>query len=86
MKSMMPIKLFDRVALTRDLVEQGLKRGDIATIVEKVPHPDGGPEGLVLEVMNALGESLQVIIVTADDVEPLHANEILAVRPFVATA
>jgi hypothetical protein len=72
--------LYDRVALAHDLEEHGLKRGDVATFVDRVPHPSGGPEGLVLEITNALGESLQVVIVSPDDVEPLHANEVFAVR------
>jgi hypothetical protein len=59
--------LYDRVALARDLNEHGLKRGDVATIVDTVPHPAGGPTGLVLEVTNALGESLQVVVVTPAD-------------------
>jgi hypothetical protein len=37
-------------------------------------------------VTNALGDALQVVIVTADDIEPLNANEVLAVRPLVSTA
>ncbi|MEX2307615.1 MAG: DUF4926 domain-containing protein [Pirellulales bacterium] len=78
--------LYERVALARDLDEHGLKRGDVATIVDTVPHPDGGPEGLVLEVTNALGESLEVVVVTAADVAPLNADEVLAVRPLVKTA
>jgi hypothetical protein len=40
----------------------------------------------VLEVTNALGESLQVVIVTASDVEPLNANEVFAVRQLSKTA
>jgi hypothetical protein len=78
--------LYDRVALARDLEQHGLKRGDVATIVDTVPHPDGGPAGLVLEVTNALGESLQVVVVSPDDVVPLHANEVLAVRELSRTA
>jgi hypothetical protein len=74
-------KLFDRVALTRDINEHGLKRGDVATLVDTVPHPSGSDEGMVLEVTNALGESLKVVVVTAADIEPLQANEILSVRP-----
>jgi len=73
-------KLYERVALSRDVEEHGLKRGDVATLVDMVPHPNGGPVGLVLDVTNALGESLQVVIVTPDDVAPLHANEVFAVR------
>jgi hypothetical protein len=77
--------LYERVALARDLDEHGLKRGDVATVVDTVPHPTGGPDGLVLEVTNALGEPLQVVIVTPNDVEPLQANEILAVRQLAKT-
>jgi Domain of unknown function (DUF4926) len=77
--------LYERIALTRDLEEHGLKRGDVATIVDTAPHPAGGPAGFVLEVTNALGDALQVVIVTADDIEPLNANEVLAVRPLVPT-
>jgi hypothetical protein len=78
--------LYERVALTRDLDEHGLKRGDVATIVDTIPHPSGGPEGVVLEVSNALGESLQVVVVTADDIEPLSADEVFSVRPLGKTA
>ena len=78
--------LYERVALARDLEDHGLKRGDVATVVDFVPHPTGGPDGVVLEVTNALGDSLQVVIVTPSDVEPLNANEILAVRQLVRNA
>ena len=73
-------KLYDRVALSRDIADSGLKCGDVATLVDTVPHPNGGPIGLVLEVTNALGESLQTVVVSPDDVSPLHANEVLTVR------
>ncbi|MDZ4657865.1 MAG: DUF4926 domain-containing protein [Bythopirellula sp.] len=80
---MRSFSLYDRVALVRDISEHRLRAGDIATVVDIVPHPAGGQEGIVLEVTNALGESLQVVIVTITDVEPLHANEVLSVRQFV---
>ena len=60
--------LFERVVLARDLEAHGMKRGDVATFVDTVPHPAGGPEGLVLEVTHALGDALQVVVVTADDI------------------
>jgi hypothetical protein len=73
-------KLYDRITLARDIDEYGLRRGDVATLVDTVPHPSHGPEGLVLEIFNALGESLQVVVVASDDVEPLNAHEVFAVR------
>jgi len=78
--------LYERIALARDLDEYALKRGDVATVVDFVPHPTAGPDGIVLEVTNALGDSLQVVVVNADDIEPLSANEVLAVRQLVKTA
>lgn len=76
--------LYERVALARDLEEHGLKRGDVAAVVDFAPHPSGGPEGIVLEISNALGDSLRVVIIRPEDIEPLHANEILAVRQLVS--
>ena len=73
-------KLFDRVALKRDFDEHGLKRGDLATLVDIVPHPSGGPEGAVLEVFNALGESIMCVAIPLQDVESLCEDEILTVR------
>ena len=76
--------LYERVVLARDFVENNLQCGDVATLVDVVPHPSGGRDGLVLEVTNALGDAIHVIIVTADDIEPLNANEVFAVRPLAS--
>jgi hypothetical protein len=78
-------ELYERVSLNRDFVEHGLKRGDVATVVDTVPHPSGGSEGIVLEVSNAVGESLQVVVVTSYDIEPLNSSEILTVRQMQAS-
>jgi Domain of unknown function (DUF4926) len=76
----MTLELYCEVALTRDLPEYELKAGDIATLVDFVSHPSGGEEGCVLEVFNAVGESLAVIAVPTSAIENLRADEILAVR------
>jgi hypothetical protein len=80
------LKIYDRVALTRDIAELGLKRGDVATLVDTAPHPNGGPTGYLLEVTNALGVSLRVVVVGPNDIAPLSANEILAVRELTPTS
>jgi len=75
------LPLYERVALTRDVGEHGLMKGDIGVLVDYLTHPQGGEEGAVLEVFNALGESIAVIAVPVSDFEPMRADEVLAVRP-----
>jgi hypothetical protein len=76
----MTIELYREVALTRDLPEYGLRAGDVATLVDFVSHPGNGEDGYVLEVFNAIGDSLSVIAVPISAVEVLRADEILTVR------
>jgi len=76
------MELFQKVSLIKDIEKYGLKKGDIATLVDFVDHPDGGEKGCVLEIVNALGESIDVITVPLSFVETLKADEILSVRHF----
>lgn len=46
----MVIELYAQVSLTRDFPEYNLKQGDIATVIDTVPHPQGGEDGYILEV------------------------------------
>ena len=57
----MSFELFQRVALNRDLPEHQLKKGDVATLTDFIPHPHNGEEGCVLEVFDATEESMVVI-------------------------
>ena len=77
----MTVELYQEIALTRDLPEHGLKAGDIAMLVDFVPHPSDGEEGCVLEVFNAIGESFATIAVPISAVETLRSDEVLSVRP-----
>jgi hypothetical protein len=76
----MSLRLFDRVALRASFPQYSLRVGDVATLVDFVQHPASGPRGCVLELFNALGESIAVVTVPEDAVEPLRADEILSVR------
>ncbi|KAB8320704.1 DUF4926 domain-containing protein [Tolypothrix campylonemoides VB511288] len=76
----MTLELYKEVALTLDLSEHQLRAGDIATLIDFVPHPTGGEDGCVLEVFNAVGESIAVVTVPVSAVEALRADEILSVR------
>jgi hypothetical protein len=68
------------VALTQDIPEENLRQGDVATLVDYVSHPHQGEEGAVLELFNALGESIAVIIVPFSAIAPLRADQIPSVR------
>ena len=76
----MRIALYQRVALAVDIPGKNLEKGDVATLVDYVPHPSGGEDGYVLEVFNALGESIFVVTVRESEVEPVQADEVLSVR------
>lgn len=76
----MKYPLYGQVALAVDKPEFNLKKGDVATLVEIVPHPAGGENGYVLEVFNALGASIAVVTIPESHLEPLRADEILNVR------
>ncbi|PSN13872.1 DUF4926 domain-containing protein [filamentous cyanobacterium CCT1] len=76
------IPLYSRISLNRDFPEYNLKQGDIATFVDTVPDPDGIEEGYILEIFNALGDSIDVVTVPKSAVSPLRSDEILSVRSF----
>lgn len=79
----MQFVLFQQVALAQDFPEKGLKRGDVATVVEH--HPvTVGEDGYTLEIFNAVGETIAVITVPESALERLAENEIFTVRTMVA--
>jgi len=78
------LQQYKEVALTRSVPSANLRAGDVAVLLELVPHPHGGEAGAVLEVFNAVGESLAVVTVPASAVAPLRADQVLAVRPLAA--
>lgn len=78
------LELYQRVVLRQDLPDQRLQRGDIVTLVDFVPHPEGGECGCVAEVFNAVGESLKNIVIPESAVEPLTSDELITVRSMTA--
>jgi hypothetical protein len=69
------IKEHDRVALTEDFPEHGLKRGDIATVVMVHTIP-----GYELEFVTLDGDTLAVISAFPHQVRPLGKREIAQAR------
>ncbi len=80
----MKYEIFSRVALTEDLPQKNLRRGDVATIVEYYEgRPDQEP-GYELEVFNAVGDTLAVVTVRESQIEAVRKDEVLSVRPLIA--
>jgi hypothetical protein len=81
----MSLELYQRIALSRDIPEEGLKKGDIAYLLDYVPHPENLEPGCVLEVFNAIGESITVLTVPESAIESLRPDEILSVRSLMVS-
>lgn len=73
-------ELYQRVAVNRDLPAEHLKKGDVAWVIDYLPHPRGGEEGAILEVYNVLGESIQIATVPVSAIESLRADQVPTVR------
>jgi len=76
----MAYPLFTRVSLAKSFPEHSLHRGDLATIVEI--HEGGAAQetGYSLEVFNAVGETIAVLVVEESKITSVKRNEILHVR------
>ena len=81
----MKLELYTDAALNMDLPECGLRRGDIVKLVDALTAPDG-TRGYAIEILNALGETVDVHTIPASAVEPLREDAILCVRPRIAAA
>jgi hypothetical protein len=76
---MMKYDLYTDAALTCDLPEHRLRRGDIVKLVDHHVAPDG-TEGYSIEVFNAVGDTIAVTAVPASALEALREDEVLCAR------
>ena len=81
----MHFDLYTDAALSRDVPEHGLCRGDVVKIVDHHPSPNG-ESGYSIEVFNAPGDTIAVTAVPEPALESLHKNEILSVRQLTAAS
>lgn len=82
----MQIQLYKEIVVTRDLPTEGLRKDDVATLIDFVIHPGGGEAGVILEIFNAVGESVSVVAVPLSAIAPLSADQMPAVRSLAATS
>ena len=76
----MKLEPHQEVALIYDILEVGLRQGDVAMLVDYIRHPAGNEEGAVLEIFNAIGESVAVVSVPVSAIASLRADQMPAVR------
>ncbi len=76
---MLPPELYTRVVITRDVPEAHLKQGDMAMYIDYIPVKKG-EDGAILEVFNALGDSLAVVSVPISAIAALNADYVPTVR------
>ena len=74
------IKEHDCVVLTRDLVAEALKAGDIGTVV----HIHGDGAGYEVEFMTLAGETVSVVTLLPDQLRSIARREIAHVRALQA--
>jgi len=75
----MTFELFSEIALDRDIPDEGLRRGDVATIVDRFAPADA-EEGYALEIFNALGQTIKVVVVPSSALKPLSDADVWSVR------
>lgn len=73
-------ELYTQVVVNRDIPDENLKQGDVAMFIDILKHPKGGEEGAILEIFNALGESIEIATVPISAIEPIRAEHIPSVR------
>jgi hypothetical protein len=70
------IEEHNRIVLTRDLIPEGLKAGDIGTVVHV--HADGA--GYEVEFMTLAGETVSVVTLLPEQLRAIARRDIAHVR------
>jgi hypothetical protein len=73
--------LLDVVVLDRDLPDQGLRSGDLGTVVEVYP-----PDGLEVEFFMASGRTQALLSLRVGDVRAVGDRDLIAVRDLKRSA
>jgi hypothetical protein len=76
----MKFELYTDVALTCDVPEHRLRRGDIVKLVDHHVAADGTEGYYSIEVFNAVGDTIAVTSVPASALEALRQDEVLGAR------
>ncbi len=76
------IKNFDRIVLTEDIKDQGLRHGDVGTVVEI--YNEG--EGFEVEFFTLKGETRSVVTLLANQVREIKSQDVPNARSLEAAS
>lgn len=77
----MKFPLYSQVALAADYPAEGIRRGDVATVVDHHVAPLAVSEpGYSIEIFDAVGGTAAVLTVPESHLEALRCDEVLSVR------
>jgi hypothetical protein len=80
----MPIDLYGDVILTRDVIERGLRAGDVGTVLERHVVPTVPDEGYSVEFFDMTGNTVAVVTLPASTLRLPTPADRPAVRPLSA--
>ena len=72
----MTLRNLDVVVVTEDLPQQGLKQGDLGTVVEIY-----AADAVEIEFVTASGRTQALVTLPPSAVRPVGDNDLIAVRP-----
>ncbi len=71
----MKYKLLETVVLNRDLVDRGLRKGDLGSVVHVYE-----PDGLEVEFVSAAGKTQALLTLRENDVRAVSDDDLITVR------
>jgi len=73
------IKEHERVALLKNLADEGLRKGDVGTVIHI--HRQG--EAFEVEFMTLAGDTVSIVTLAASDVREVTGSDLTHVREFI---
>jgi hypothetical protein len=80
----MPFELYSDVILTRDVAENGLRIGDVGTVVERHVVPGVLEQGYSVEFFDMTGNTVAIVTVPSSALRPPTPADRPAVRALSA--
>ena len=78
----MPFDVYSDMISTRDVIERGLRAGDIGTVVERHSGPGVTEEGYSVEFFDMTGNTVTVVTLPASALRmPSSADDTVSVAP-----